>query len=134
MYKNRSVDTFQDSGFKIQYSSLLLKDKVHRQNQESETDQVVVGERLVLEEDEHEDGEDGQGEEFLDDLELPEVERTAVFDEADAVGRHHETVLDECDAPAEENHQGQRELAEPRRALQLQVTVPRERHEHVRTD
>lgn len=95
---------------------------------------MVICEGLVLEKDEHEDGEDGQGEEFLDDFELPKVERTAVADEADAVGRHHEAVLHECDTPAEENHQGQRQLAEPSRALELQVTVPRERHEHVRTD
>ena len=55
---------------------------------------MVDGEGLILEEDQHEDGEDGQREELLDDLELPEVERAAVADEADSVGRHHEAVLD----------------------------------------
>lgn len=68
---------------------------------------MVDGEGLILEEDQHEDGEDGQREELLDDLELPEVERSAVADEADAVGGHHEGILDQRDAPAEEDHQRQ---------------------------
>ena len=115
-------------------TKLLLEYEVNCQDQEDETDHVVVGEGLVLEKDKHENGEDGHGEKLLDDLELPEVEGTAVVDEADAVGRHHETVLDQGDAPTEEYHQRQRQLAEPSRALQLQVTVPRERHENIRTD
>ena len=95
---------------------------------------MVERERLILEEHQHEDGEDGQGEELLDHLQLPEVERTAILDETDAVGRHHETVLDQGDAPAEQDNHRQRELAEPSGALQLQVTVPRERHEDIRTN
>ncbi len=95
---------------------------------------MVEREWLVLEEHQHEDGEDGQREELLDHLELPEVERTAVLNEADAVGGHHETVLDQRDAPTEENDHRQRELAEPSRALQLQVTVPCKRHEDIRTN
>ena len=95
---------------------------------------MIVGEGLVLEENQHENGENGEREELLDDLELPQVERAAVVDEADAVGRHHEAVLYQRDAPAEKNDQRQREFAEPCRALQLQMAVPRERHEDVRTN
>lgn len=95
---------------------------------------MVECERLVLEEKQHEYGEDGEREELLDDLELPQVERAAVVDEADAVGRHHEAVLDQRDAPAEKNDHRQRKLAEPGRALQLQMTVPRKRHEDIRTN
>lgn len=94
---------------------------------------MVDREGLLLEKYQHEDGEDGQRDEFLDHLKLPEVERTAVPDEADAIGGHHETVFDQCDTPTEKNHQRQRELAEPCCALQLQVTVPRKRHEDIRT-
>lgn len=94
---------------------------------------MVDGEGLILEEDQHEDGEDGQREELLDDLELPEVERTAVVNEANTVGRHHETVLDQRDTPAEENHHRERQFAEPGCTLQFQMTVPRECHEHIRT-
>lgn len=95
---------------------------------------MVEGEGLLLEKHQHEDGEDGQREELLDHLELPEVERTAVVDETDAVGRHHETVFDQGDAPAEKDDHRQRELAEPCGALQFQVTVPRKRHEDIRTN
>ena len=95
---------------------------------------MVDGEGLVLEEEQHEDGEDSQRKELLDDLELPEVERTAVLNETDAVGRHHEAVLDQRDAPAEKNDHRQRELAEPSRTLQFQMTVPRERHKYIRTN
>ena len=95
---------------------------------------MVDGEGLILEEDQHEDGEDGQREELLDHLELPEVERTAILDEADAIGGHHKAILDQRDTPTEENHHRKRQLAEPGRALQLQVTVPCERHEDIRTN
>lgn len=95
---------------------------------------MIHREGLVFEEDEHEDSEDGQREELLNHLELPEIERSAVVDEANAVGGHHETVFDQRDAPAEKNDQRQRQLAEPRNALQLQMAVPRKRHEHVRTN
>lgn len=94
---------------------------------------MVDGEGLVLEENQHEDGENGQREELLDHFQLPEVERSAVFNESDAVGRYHEAVLNQCDAPAEEDYQRERQLAEPGCALQFQMTVPRERHKYVRT-
>ena len=95
---------------------------------------MVERERLVLEKQQHEDGEDGQREELLNHLELPEVEGTAILDEADTVGGHHKAVLDQSDAPTEKDDHRQRELTEPSGALQFQVTVPRKRHEHVRTN
>ena len=95
---------------------------------------MVECKRLVLEKQQHENGEDGQREELLNHLELPEVERTTVVDEADTVGGHHEAVLNQGDAPAEKDNQRQREFAEPSGALQFQVTVPRERHEDIRTN
>jgi len=66
---------------------------------------MVDCEGLLLEEYQHEDGEDGQREKLLDHLELPEVERTAILDEADAVGGHHETVFDQSDSPTEKDDQ-----------------------------
>ena len=78
---------------------------------------MIEGERLVLEEDQHKNGEDGQREELLNHLELPEVERTAILDESYAIGGHHETVFDQRDTPTEEDDHRQREFAEPSRAL-----------------
>lgn len=87
---------------------LFLEYEVHRQDQQAETDEMVVGEGLVLEEQKHEDGEDCQRQELLDHLELPKVERASVVEEADPVGRHHEAILDKGDAPAEQDDQWQR--------------------------
>lgn len=115
-------------------SHLLLENEIHRQNQQAEADDVVVGEGLVFEENEHEDSEDGERKELLDDFELPEVEGTAIVDEPDAVGRHHETVLDQRDAPAEEDDQRQRQFAEPSSALQFYVAVPCKGHKDIGTN
>lgn len=38
---------------------LFLENEIHRQDQEHEADEMVEGEGLVFEEDEHEHGEDG---------------------------------------------------------------------------
>ena len=94
---------------------------------------MVVGEGLILEEQEHKEGKNGEREEFLDHLKLPEIEWAAVADKSYTVCRHHEAVLDQRNAPTEKDDHWQRQLAEPGRALQLQMTVPRECHEHIRT-
>src|SRR5687768_17613488 len=66
--------------------------------------------------------EDGEGDDFLDDFEFDGGEVGV----APAVGRDHEQVLEEGDAPACEDH-------EPEwRGLELEVSVPGERHEDVR--
>ena len=95
---------------------------------------MVDGEGLVLEEDQHKDGEDGQREELLDHFELPEVERTAILNEAYTIGWHHETVFDQSNTPTEKDDHRQRELTEPSRTLQLQVTIPCKCHEDIRTN
>jgi len=117
-----------------QLYNLFFEYEIHCQNQQTEAYDVVVGEGLVFEEYEHEDGEDGEREELLDDFELPEVEGAAIVDEPDAVGRYHETVLDQRDAPAEEDDQRQRQFAEPGSALQFEVAVPRKGHKDVGTN
>ena len=56
-------------------------------------------EALSLEEETNDDGEDGQGDDFLNDFQLNEGEGASVADETDAVGRYGKAVLDEGDAP-----------------------------------
>lgn len=56
-------------------------------------------ELLPLEDDVGNDAEDNQGDDFLNDFELHQRERSAVANETDAVGGHQETVLDASDAP-----------------------------------
>ena len=54
---------------------------------------------LSLEHDCNKDSKYCQRYYFLDDFQLHEVERTAVFYESDPVGRNLSAVFEECDTP-----------------------------------
>ena len=106
----------------------------HREDQAGESRQVVPLEGLALEEEVDDDREDGQRDGFLDDLELHQIERAAVARETDAVGGDGEAVLEEGDAPGEQDDQDQRPAGRDLHFLQFEMAVPRERHEDVRAD
>ena len=93
---------------------------------------MVPLERLSLEHHGHEDCEDRQGNHFLDDLELHKVERTAVLDKADAVGRHLCAVFKKGHTPREEDDKDERPACRDLHLLKLQVTIPCECHEYIR--
>ena len=92
---------------------------------------MVYPQGLVLEENEHENGEYCKGNRLLDHFQLPQVERASVFDKSDTVGGHLAAILEQGDAPAEQYHQRQTEFRKPRHALQFQVAIPRQSHEHI---
>ena len=54
------------------------------------------------------DSEHGEGDDLLDDLELHDVERSAVAVEADSVGRDLGAVFEESQAPGQEDYQYER--------------------------
>ena len=56
---------------------------------------MIPLEALAFEHEGYHDGEDRQGNHFLDDLELHERERTSVLDESDPVCRHLGAILEE---------------------------------------
>ena len=58
---------------------------------------------LALETEGDDDGEDGQGNDLLNDLELHKVEGTSVDGRTDAVRRDLKAILKKGDAPREEN-------------------------------
>ena len=89
---------------------------------------------LALEQEGDDDREDGQGDHFLDDLELHQVEGTAVAVEADAVRRNGEAVLEEGDAPREQDDEDERPAGGDLHLLQFEMTVPCECNENVRKD
>ena len=70
------------------------------------------------------DAEDGQGDDLLDHFEL--VGREAA--RAPAVGRNLQALLEEGDAPTDENHHPQRYLPV------LQVAIPGEGHKNIRKE
>ena len=92
---------------------------------------MVYPQRLVLEENQHEYSEYRKGNSLLDHFQLPQVERAAVFNKSDTVGWHLATILEQGNAPAEQDHQRQAEFRKPRHALQFQVAIPRQSHEHI---
>ena len=82
-------------------AKLFLKNEEHRQNEKDKTDGVVPAESFRFEKQDREDGENGQRDDFLDDFELPEIERTAVFRIADPVCRNLKAVFEQRDAPTD---------------------------------
>ena len=89
---------FGDAGL-----SLFHEHEVDSQDQADEGGDMVPVEGLALEDKNREQGEDGQGDYFLYHLELDEVEGAAVVHETYAVGRHLKRILEEGDAPREED-------------------------------
>jgi len=73
-----------------------------------------------------EHAEDRQRDDFLYDFEL----RDGINRVAPAVGRDHEKVFKESDAPARDDDQPKRRAFE----FRVQIAIPRERHENVRAN
>lgn len=95
---------------------------------------MVDSQGFVFEEYDGKNGENNEGDDLLDDFELPEVEGAAAFAVADTVCGDLEDVLEECDAPAEEDDCDKTDLAKSVGLFQTQVTVPGEGHESVGND
>src|SRR5882672_3481189 len=98
----------------------LMKDEKYRKADASEARGVIPAE-FFAEVGNRKDGEDGEGDDFLDGLELGGVE----FIGTDAIRRHLKTVFEESNAPTSENNFPERFAAV------FQVAVPGEGHENV---
>jgi hypothetical protein len=114
---------------------LFQEHEEHRSNEASEGYKVIPLQRLALEEDDGEECKDGDRDNLLNNLELHQRERTAIAHEADAVGWHLTGILKERQEPADEDNDVERGVVRDElHLLQLQVSVPSERHENVRYD
>ena len=121
-------------GVVVQAGGLLQEGEEDGEDDAGEGGDVIPVDGLTLEDERDDDGEDRQGNDFLDDLELDEAERTAVEGVADTVGRDGEAVLEECYAPGEQDDQYERPARGYLHFIQFEVPVPCERHEDVRAD
>ena len=92
---------------------------------------MVPMQRLSLEEDMGYDSEDNQGDALLYHLQLHQRERSPIVHEAYAVGGHLATILEKGDQPGESDNGYQRPVLTDPCLLQLQMSIPRESHEHV---
>ena len=86
---------------------------------------------LPLEQEGDDHREDGQGNHFLDDLELHQVEGASVSQEADPVGRDRQAVFEESDAPGEQDNEDEWPSGGDFHLLKLEVPIPGEGHEDV---
>ena len=98
----------------------FVKDEKYGQADAGEACGVIPA-KFLAEVGNRKDGEDGEGDDFLDGLELGGVE----FIGTDAIRRHLKTVFEESDAPTSENNFPERFAAV------FQVAVPGEGHEDV---
>ena len=81
---------------------LFLKNEEDGHHQTDECRQMVPPE-AVLKNKNGKHRKDGERDALLNDFELHESKRTAVADVSDAVGRHHEAVLKQRDAPGKQH-------------------------------
>ena len=92
---------------------------------------MVPMEVFALKHEGGDDGEDGERDYFLYDLELHQRIGSAIADEAQFVGWHLQGILEESDAPREYDDEPQGPTAGDVHLLKFQVSVPREGHEHI---
>src|SRR5688500_13745259 len=116
----RSKPRSEDRGQAAFVSPFVKDDDDGGENQRKAD--VIVPLHPLLKIRQREDGEDHQGDDLLEDLEL---RRGVPFVVPDAVGGDLKHVLGEGDQPAHKDDQPEGGL------LVIEVPVPRERHEHV---
>ena len=92
---------------------------------------MIPVQSLSLEEDIGDDGKDDKRYALLNHLELHQVEGTAIIDESNSVGRYLTAIFEESDGPTEGDDTDKRPVAAHARLLQLEVSVPSQRHEDV---
>ena len=85
-------------------AALLQEHKEHRGNKAAKGYEVVPLQGLSTEEDDSEEGEDGDGDNLLNDFELHEGEGSAIAYKAYAVGRHLTGILEERQEPTDEDN------------------------------
>ena len=88
-------------GFALAALSFVHKHQVNGANDEKECQKMVPVQMGTLEHDIGNDAEDGQRDTLLNDLQLNEIEGTAIFYKPQSVGRHLTAVLKKGDAPGE---------------------------------
>ena len=110
---------------------LLHEDEIDGSDEADECRSVVPMQALALEEQVGDDGEDDERHALLNPLELHQCEWTAVVDEAIAVGWHLAAVFKEGYRPTEDDDSKQRPVAAHARLLQLEMSIPSQRHKNV---
>ena len=85
----------------------------------------------ALEHDVGNDTEHGQRDALLNDLQLDEVERSAILDKAQAVGWYLTTVFEESNHPRKGDDAYEWPVVADTVLLEFQMPIPSKRHEDV---
>ena len=93
---------------------------------------MVPVQMLPLEQEGDDDGEDRQRDNLLNDFKLNEGKRPSVAGESYAVRRYCKAVFEKCDSPGKQDDEDQGPSRRDLHFLQFEMSVPSERHEHVR--
>lgn len=108
------------------------KDEIDGTDKEEASHGMVPSQRR-MERDSGEDDEDHEGNHLLNHFELHQSEGATVTFKAYPVGRNLEAVLEESDAPGQQDHKNERcRVADHLQRLQFEMSVPGERHEYIR--
>ena len=90
---------------------LLHKHQIDGTDNQEECQDVIPMQMGALEHDVGYDAENGQRDALLNDLQLDEIERTAVFDKTETIGGNLATVFEESDTPREDDDPEERPVA-----------------------
>ena len=105
---------------------LLLKDKEDCKHKAYKACEVIPAECFVLHNELNNNSKDGERNNLLDNLQLPDCEWSAIDLAADAVGRNHKAIFEECYQPTDEDNCHQADALESR--FEHHLTIPRQGH------
>lgn len=92
---------------------------------------MIEAQRLALEEENREDGEDSERDDLLNDFELDEAERAPIANIANAVGRDLAAIFEKRHAPTDEDDGEERQVGAPLCGPQPKVAIPCYGHETI---
>src|SRR5690606_6600319 len=115
-------------------AALLFEYKIYGQYEEHKTDQVIDPETLIFKHQHRKQGEDYQCNDFLNYLELPEIERSPVSLVTYLIGRYLKTVFEQGNSPTDQDDGPEPELGKSRHGIKLEMAVPGQGHKNIRND
>ena len=92
---------------------------------------MVPMESFALKQHRDHDGEDEQGDDLLNHLQLDERKGTSIIDKTNAIGGHLAHVFKEGNPPRKGDNGNQGPVFTNARFAQLQVTVPSKGHKYI---
>ena len=110
---------------------LFLENKIDSKNQEQKTNGMIQTKRFRFEKQDRETSKNDQGNDLLNDFELPKVEWTAIFRKSNTIRRNLKTVFKKCDSPTNQYDRWKSETSKPVHLIEFQMPIPSERHKNV---